>query len=170
VGVEVDHTRGPADAPVTLVEFGDFECPYCGAAHPALRELERRMGDALRVVFRHLPLPGRHPRALAAAEAAEAAAAQGRFWEMHDRLFASQRALEPLDLRRHAEELGLDLERYDAAMADHAGAERVARDVESARLSGVSGTPALFLNGKRYDGFYDVESLEDAVRIALEPR
>ena len=166
---EDDHIRGPVEAPVTLVEFGDFECPYCAAAYPAIKELRRRMGDALRIAFRHLPATGRHPLAQGAAEAAEAAGGQGRFWEMHDRLF-ERRTLEPDDLRRHARDIGLDLDSYDAAMTEHRGAARVARDVDSARTSEVSGTPMPFIDGRRYDGFYDAESLEDAVRAALGSR
>jgi protein-disulfide isomerase len=162
----LDHALGPVDAPVTLIEYGDFECPYCGAAHPALRELRRRMGDGLRFAFRHLPVVERHPHAQEAAEAAEAAGEQGRFWEMHDLLFENQRALAPDDLRGHARDLGLDLERFDAALADHRHRARVERDVESAARSGVGGTPAFFLDGERYEGFYDAESLEDAVRSA----
>jgi protein-disulfide isomerase len=161
-----DHVLGPAGAPVTLVEYGDYECPYCGAAHPAVRELARRMGDRVQVVFRHLPLPNRHPHALAAAEAAEAAAAQGRFWEMHDLLFAHQGDLEPDDLRGYARELGLDLERFNADLAGHRMRARVEEDLESAERSGARGTPAFFLNGEPYEGFYDAESLEDAAREA----
>ena len=162
----LDHVLGPEDAPVTLVEYGDFECPYCAAAYPALRELRRRMGDGLRFAFRHLPLVERHPHAMEAAEAAEAAGEQGRFWEMHDLLFESGRALAADDLRRYARDLGLDLERFESALADHRHRPRVERDAAGAARSGVSGTPALFLDGERYEGFYDAESLEDAVRAA----
>lgn len=155
--------QGPADARVTLVEFADFECPYCAAAYPNVRALKGRLGADLRVVFRHFPLTGRHPHALLAAQAAEAAGEQGRFWEMHDRLFEHQDALAADDLRRHAAEVGLDMERFDAALAQGRGLARVERDLASGERSGISGTPAIYLNGERYDGFYDVESLEAAV-------
>ena len=165
-----DHVLGGRDAPVTFVEYGDYECPYCGAAHPAVRELTRRMGDGLRFVFRHLPLPDRHPHANDAAEAVEAAGEQGRFWAMHDLLFEHQRALEPDDLRGYARELGLDLDRFDADLAAHRGRARIEEDVQSAERSGVAGTPAFFLDGEPYEGFYDAESLEDAVRAAAGGR
>lgn len=160
-----DHAQGPEDARVTLVEFADFECPYCAAAYPNVRELEGRMGADLRVVFRHFPLTERHPHALLAAQAAEAAGEQGRFWEMHDRLFEHQDELEPADLRAHAADVGLDLERFDAALADGRGLPRVERDLASGERSGLPGTPAIYLNGELYDGFYDVESLEAAVEL-----
>src|SRR6266511_3362530 len=161
-----DHSRGPDDAPVTLVEYGDFECPYCGRAEPVLRELLADFGDELRFVFRHLPLADVHPRASLAAEAAEAAGAQGKFWEMHDLLFAHQDALAPLDLVRYAEELGLDVGRVRGELRRRAYAPRVAEDVSSADASGVSGTPTFFVNGKRHHGAYDEASLAAAVRSA----
>lgn len=161
-----DHFRGPDDAPVTLVEYGDFECPYCGRAEPVLRELVADFGDELRFVFRHLPLADVHPRAPLAAEAAEAAAAQGNFWEMHDLLFAHQDALAPVDLVRYAEELGLDVERFRSELRRRAYAPRVAEDVTTADESGVSGTPTFFINGKRHHGAYDEASLAAAVRSA----
>ena len=163
VDPQLDHAKGPANAPVTLVEYADFECPHCGAAYPNVHELERRMGDGLRVVFRHFPLTGRHLNASLAARAAEAAGEQGRFWEMHDRLFEHQDELGPEDLRRHADAVGLDLERFDAALADGRGLARVERDLESGTSSDLPGTPAIFLNGELYDGFYDAESLEAAI-------
>ncbi|MFI1963225.1 Na+/H+ antiporter NhaA [Streptomyces pathocidini] len=162
-----DHVRGPREAPVTLVEYGDFECPYCGRAEPVVRELLAGFGD-LRYVWRHLPLNDVHPNAQTAAEASEAAAAQGAFWEMHDRLLAHQGALRPRDLLRYAEELGLDSERFGRDLRAHAGAGRVAEDVESADISGVSGTPTFFVNGRRHHGAYDIEGLSTAVRAARE--
>jgi Na+/H+ antiporter NhaA/predicted DsbA family dithiol-disulfide isomerase len=165
VDEEFDHIRGPEDAPVTLVEYGDFECPYCGQAEPIIRELLSGHGD-VRYVWRHLPLTDVHPNAELAAEAAEAAGAQGKFWEMHDRLLENQDALQPRDLLRHAEELGLDVERFHDDLRRHAYAGRVARDVESAELSGVSGTPTFFINGRRHYGAYDVDSLASAVKAA----
>jgi Na+/H+ antiporter NhaA len=160
-----DHVRGPINAPVTVVEYGDFECPYCGQAEPVVRELLRDFGD-VRYVWRHLPLNDVHPRAQLAAEAAEAAAGQGAFWEMHDLLLGNQGALRLPDLIGYAEQLGLDIERFTNALRAHAGAARVAEDVDSADLSGVSGTPTFFINGRRHYGAYDIATLSAAVRVA----
>jgi Na+/H+ antiporter NhaA len=165
VDPERDHIRGPLEAPVTLVEYGDFECPYCGQAEPVVRELLREFGD-VRYVWRHLPLNDVHPHTQLAAEAAEAAADQGAFWEMHDLLLAHQDALRPSDLIAYAEQLGLDLERFTTQLREHAGAARVAEDVDSADLSGVSGTPTFFVNGRRHYGAYDIATLTAAVRAA----
>ncbi|MFF0576327.1 Na+/H+ antiporter NhaA [Streptosporangium saharense] len=169
-----DHVRGPQDAPVTLVEYGDFECPYCGQAEPVVRDLLAGFGD-LRYVWRHLPLNDVHPRAQLAAEAAEAAAAQGAFWPMHDRLLAHQDDLRPRDLVGHAEALGLDVERFRRDLQEHAGTARIAEDVDTADLSGVSGTPTFFVNGRRHQGAYDITTLSRAVRLAraravIDPR
>ena len=161
-----DHIRGPEDAPVTVVEYGDFECPYCGRAEPSVRELLSDMGTEVRYVFRQLPLTDVHSHAQLAAEAAEAAASQGRFWEMHDLLFDHQDALTGRDLLRYAEELELDVERFHAELKRHEHAARVARDVESAELSGVSGTPTFFINGQRHHGAYDIATLKKAVKAA----
>jgi Na+/H+ antiporter NhaA len=165
VDPERDHVRGPINAPVTVVEYGDFECPYCGQAEPVVRELLRDFGD-VRYVWRHLPLNDVHPRAQLAAEAAEAAADQGAFWEMHDLLLGNQGALRLPDLIGYAEQLGLDIERFTNALRAHAGAARVAEDVDSADLSGVSGTPTFFINGRRHYGAYDIATLSAAVRVA----
>jgi len=165
VDPERDHVRGPLDAPVTVVEYGDFECPYCGQAEPVVRELLRDFGD-VRYVWRHLPLSDVHPNAQLAAEASEAAADQGAFWEMHDLLFAHQDALRPDDLVGYAGQLGLDAERFAKALREHAGAGRVAEDVDSADLSGVSGTPTFFINGRRHFGAYDIDTLSAALRVA----
>jgi Na+/H+ antiporter NhaA len=162
---ERDHIRGPLDAPVTVVEYGDFECPYCGQAEPVVRELLRDFGD-VRYVWRHLPLSDVHPHAQLAAEAAEAAADQGAFWEMHDLLLDHQDALRPSDLMGYAEQLGLDVERFTSELRDHARATRVAEDVDSADLSGVAGTPTFFINGRRHYGAYDIATLSAAVRAA----
>ena len=161
-----DHIRGPDEALVTLLEYGDFECPYCGAAEPVVRELLASFGDELRYVWRHLPLTDVHPTAQLAAEAAEAAAAQGRFWDFYDALLANQRAFEPRDLLRHAELLGLDLERFRTELRQHAHTPRVAEDVASADASGVSGTPTFFINGRRHHGAYDSHALAASVRSA----
>ena len=165
VDPERDHVRGPLDAPVTVVEYGDFECPYCGQAEPVVRELLRDFGD-VRYVWRHLPLSDVHPRAQLAAEAAEAAADQGAFWEMHDLLLDHQDRIGPSDLVRYVEQLGLDVERFTNHLRGHAGAARVAEDVDSADLSSVSGTPTFFINGRRHYGAYDIDTLTKAVRTA----
>ena len=165
VDSERDHLRGPVDAPVTVVEYGDFECPYCGQAEPVVRELLREFGD-VRYVWRHLPLNDVHPHAQLAAEAAEAAADQDAFWELHDLLLAHQDALNPDDLVAYAEELGLDTERFMDALSEHRNAARIAEDIDSADLSGVSGTPTFFINGRRHHGSYDISTLSAAVRVA----
>jgi protein-disulfide isomerase len=165
VDPERDHVRGAIDAPVTVVEYGDFECPYCGQAEPVVRELIRGFSD-VRYVWRHLPLNDVHPHAQIAAEATEAAADQGVFWEMHDLLFDNQDALQPDDLIAYAEQLGLDVERFTNSMREHTGAARVAEDIDSADLSGVSGTPTFFINSRRQHGAYDIASLSAAVRAA----
>jgi len=165
VDPERDHIRGPIEAPVTVVEYGDFQCPFCGLAEPVVRELLREFGD-VRYVWRHLPLNDVHPDTQLAAEAAEAAADQGAFWEMHDLLLAHQDALRPNDLMGYAEQLGLDVERFTDALREHAGAARVADHVDSADLSSVSGTPTFFINGRRHYGAYDIATLSAAVRAA----
>ena len=165
VDPERDHIRGPLESPVTLVEYGDFECPYCGQAEPVVRELLRDVGD-VRYVWRHLPLSDVHPNAQLAAEAAEAANDQGAFWELHDRLLDHQDQLSPSDLMGHAEELRLDVERFTEYLRHHDGAGRVAEDVDGADLSGVSGTPTFFINGRRHYGAYDIDTLEKEVRLA----
>ncbi len=160
-----DHIRGPLEAPVTLLEYGDFECPYCGRAEPVLRELLAGFAE-LRYVWRHLPLTDVHPRAQLAAEASEAAAAQGAFWPMHDLLMAHQDALRPQELLGYARELGLDVDRFRDDLRRHSGATRIAQDVDGADLSRVSGTPTFFINGRRHQGAYDLETLSRDVRAA----
>jgi Na+/H+ antiporter NhaA len=162
-----DHIRGPADAQVTLVEYGDFECPYCGQAEPVVRELLSDFGD-LRYVWRHLPLNDVHPRAQLAAEASEAAAAQGAFWPMHDLLMEHQDELAGKDLIRYAEQLGLDVKSFTEDLKSQRWSDRVAADVESADVSGVAGTPSFFVNGQRQAGAYDLASLSRAVTTARE--
>ncbi|TCC15659.1 Na+/H+ antiporter NhaA [Kribbella sindirgiensis] len=164
VDPERDHIRGPETASVTLVEYGDFECPYCGMAEPVVRDILQ--DDDLRFVWRHLPLSDVHPRAQIAAEVAEAAAAQGAFWEMHDLLLANQEKLQPKDLIGYAEQLGLDADRLHDDVKRHVVAARVAQDVESADTSGVSGTPTFFVNGQRHYGAYDAETLKQAIKVA----
>jgi protein-disulfide isomerase len=160
-----DHIRGPMDAPVTVVEYGDFECPYCGRAEPAVRELLAGFGD-VRYVWRHLPLTDVHQHAQLAAEASEAAAAQDAFWEMHDLLLDHQDALRPMDLVSYAEQIGLNRDRFAADLRRHTGRGRVAEDVDSADMSSVSGTPTFFINGQRHYGAYDIATLSAAVKAA----
>jgi Na+/H+ antiporter NhaA len=160
-----DHIRGPREAAVTVVEYGDFECPYCGRAEPVVRELRSDFTD-IRYVWRHLPLTDVHRHAQLAAEAAEAAADQGAFWEMHDLMLEYQDALEDTDLVSYASELGLDPERFSDYLFEHRGAGRIADDVDGADLSGVSGTPTFFINGRRHYGAYDIATLSDAIRAA----
>jgi Na+/H+ antiporter NhaA len=159
-----DHIRGADDALVTLVEYGDFECSYCGQAESVVRELLASFGDDLRYVWRHLPLNDVHSSAQLSAEAAEAASAQGRFWEFYDALLSHQETLTPPELRHHAEELGLDVERFWDELRRHEHAPRVAEDIASADASGVSGTPTFFINGRRHHGAYDIDTLTTTVR------
>jgi protein-disulfide isomerase len=160
-----DHIRGPVESLVTIVEYGDFECPYCGQAEPFTRRVLNDFGD-VRYVWRHLPLNDVHPRAQMAAEAAEAAGAQRGFWAMHDRLLEHQGALGQADLIGYAAALGLDAERFADALEHHAGAARIAEDVDGADLSGVTGTPTFFVNGRRHYGGFDTDALGAAVRAA----
>ena len=153
-----DHVAGPADAPITLVEYGDLECPYCRMAHPIVRAARRTLGDRLRVVFRHFPLAEVHPHARHAAEAAEAADTQGKFWEMHDIIFQNQHALEDEDLLRYAASLGLDPAPVAEALRAGTYAARVREDFRSGVRSGVNGTPTFFINDVRYDGTWADEA------------
>ena len=164
---ERDHIRGPVDAPLTLLEYGDFECPHCGAAHPIVEAIRPRLGRRLRFVYRHFPLTNVHPHAESAAEAAEAAGAQGSFWEMHDRLFEHQDALEDEDLVAHAVALGVDVDRFVEELANGVHAPRVRQDFLSGVRSGVNGTPTFYINGVRHDGGYDMASLLVALEAAL---
>ena len=164
---ERDHIQGPAEAPVTLVEYGDYECPYCGAAYPIVKEVQRRLGDRLRFVFRNFPITTAHPHAEHAAETAEAAAAQGKFWEMHDYLYEHQKALVDAKLEEYAAAVGLDVERFDREMTAQAYSARVREDFMSGVRSGVNGTPSLFINGQRHDDSYDLETLLAAIEAAM---
>jgi protein-disulfide isomerase len=163
-----DHRAGPDDAPVTLVEYGDYECPHCGSAHRIVAAVRQRMGPRLRFVFRHFPLAEIHPHAMHAAEAAEAAADQGKFWEMHNALFEIQEALEDSDLIRYARELGLDAARVQLELESGARETRVREQFRSGVRSGVNGTPTFFINGVRYDGPWDPDSLLKALEAAAE--
>ncbi len=162
-----DHVRGAPEAPVTLVEYGDFQCPYCGEAYPVVNELRARFGDQLRFVFRHMPQAGLHPRAQAAAEAAEAAGAQDRFWEMHDRLFNHQHELSDAELRNHAAAIGLKVERFDRELQERLHAAHVRADYQSGVRSGTPSTPRFFVNGVIHLGSPTLPELEQAISTAL---
>jgi Na+/H+ antiporter NhaA len=166
VDAERDHIRGPVDAPVTLIEYGDFQCPYCGQAEEVIRQLLAEQGDDLSYVWRHLPLEDVHEYAELAAEAAEAAGAQGRFWQMHDLLLSHQGELRPRQLVGHAEQLGLDIDRFRDELRKRVWAGRIGEDVADADSSGVTGTPTFFINGRRHHGAYDLETLTREVRTA----
>ncbi len=165
---EQDHVQGEAAAPFTLVEYGDFECPYTRAALKTVEALQRNFGRELRFVFRHFPLAAKHPHALQAAEAAEAAAAQGQFWAMYAMLFAHQWELEYDDLLDYAGRIGLDRAQFGEALTTHRHFDRIRADVASGRRHGVTGTPTFFVNGQRLDGDDDVRSLSAALRHALK--
>ena len=170
---ERDHIAGPDDAPVTLVEYGDYECPYCGMAYPIVKAAQQRLGDQLRFVFRNFPLRESHPHAQHAAEAAEAAGAQGKFWEMHDMLFEHQDSLGDEDLITYADALGLDSEQFVDDLASGTYTPRVREDFRSGVRSGVNGTPTFFINGERYNGPWAdevrvVAALRDAALVRSE--
>ncbi|MGI8551970.1 MAG: DsbA family protein [Dehalococcoidia bacterium] len=163
---EHDHVEGPATAAVTLVEHGDYGCPYCGRAYPIVKEVQRRLGDRLRFVYRSFPLSQMHPYAQHAAEADEAAAAQEEFWQMHDALYEHQRALDDAHLAKYAAGLGLDTTRFAHDTAAHVFAARVHEDFLSGVRSGVNGTPTFFINGARHDGSYELDPLLAAIQQA----
>jgi NhaA family Na+:H+ antiporter len=163
---DLDHVRGEPAAPLELVMFGDFQCPFCLGAQSSLRRVRERLGERLLFGFRHLPIPERHPLAPLAAEASEAAAAQGRFWEYHDALFPAQPKLSRETMLAVARDLGLDAERMASEIDSGAHRDRVARDVASAEASGATGTPTFFVNGKRFFGAYDAGSLVEALEGA----
>ena len=163
-----DHSQGPANAPLTLVEYGDYQCPYCGAAYPVVKQLQEALGKKLRFVFRNFPLTQAHQYALIAAETAEAAALQGKFWEMHDLLFERQGILEPGILPVWAKEVGLDLEQFGAAIKEEGIVKRIKEDRTSGIRSGVNGTPTFFINGRRHDDAPDYDSLLTVLEQQLE--
>jgi protein-disulfide isomerase len=167
---ERDHAEGPADAPITLVEYGDYQCPYCGAAYPVVKRLQKTLGKKLRFVFRNFPLTQAHPYALVAAEAAEAAALQGKFWEMHDQIYEHQEFLEPDILPVWAKKLGLDLEKFGNAIAQGVVAKRIKEDRSSGIRSGVNGTPTFYINGQRHDDAPDYETLLTALEETLQEK
>jgi protein-disulfide isomerase len=162
---ERDHVIGPETAPVTVVEYGDYECPYCGAAYPVTKALQQRLGENLRFAYRHFPLSQIHPHSYQAAEAAEAAGVQDSFWEMHDMLFEHQARLSTQDLLAYAGALGLELERFAEDLAEHRHAPKIRDDFFSGVRSGVNGTPTFFINGLRHDGGYDLASMLEAVQL-----
>jgi len=162
-----DHAKGPADARVTLVEYGDFECPHCGRAYAIIKDVQRRLGDRLRFVFRNFPLTEAHAHAQHAAEAAEAAASQGRFWAMHDSLFEHQRALADSYLLEYATAIGLDVAQFQQELVSHVHARRVRADFLGGVRSGVNGTPTFFINDFRYDDAWDADSLVGALEAAI---
>lgn len=161
-----DHIRGKKDAPVTLLEYGDFECPYCGQAYPVIQDLREKMGNTMRFVFRNFPLSQVHPYALHAAYAAEASGMQGKFWEMHDIIYENQDALTDEDLMKYAEELDLDIQQFVSDFDSDAISEKVQSDFMSGVRSGVNGTPTFFINGARYNGENDFGSLLEALQSA----
>lgn len=158
-----DHVQGPADAPVTLLEYGDYECPYCGQAYPIVKELQRRVGSRLRFVFRNFPLGNMHPHATLAAAAAEVVAAQGKFWPMHDTLYEHQSALTEPDLARYASGLGVDPRTFATELRRPVYSDRVQADFMSGVRSGVNGTPTFYINGVRHNGSYELDELLRAV-------
>ena len=161
-----DHIRGPVDARVTLVEYGDYQCPYCGLAFESVQSVQSALANEMRFVFRHFPLVQIHPHAQQAAEAAEAAGAQGKFWEMHDMLFTHQDALDLGSLRRYAAEIGLDILKFDEDIEGHRHLPKIMADYQSGIESGVEGTPTFFIDGEIYTGDYDSESLRRALESA----
>jgi protein-disulfide isomerase len=170
VSEDRDHIKEPRIAPVTLVEYGDYECPYCGKAYYVVKELEQRAGNLMRFVFRNFPLTTIHPHAERAAEAAEAAGAQGKFWEMHDLLYENQQALEDEDLMKYAAWAGLDINRFVRDMREGRYLNRIREDFLSGTRSGVNGTPTFFINGFRHDGSLDLVSLTAAIEAAAGGR
>jgi len=166
---ERDHAEGPADASLTLVEYGDYQCPYCKAAYPVVKRLQKKLGKKLRFVFRNFPLTQAHPYALIAAEAAEAAALQGKFWEMHDLLFEQQAFLTPEILPSWAKKIGLNSKKFGSDIKQDIVGDRIKEDRQSGIRSGVNGTPSFFINGTRYDGFPDYDSLLSALKSELAP-
>jgi protein-disulfide isomerase len=163
-----DHIEGDDNAAITLVEYGDYQCPYCGQAYPIVKELQKDFGTSLRLVFRNMPLSNVHPDAELAAEAAEAAGAQDKFWPMHDLLYENQHDLKEKSLLRYAQEAGADSSEVEAALTQGTMRKRVNDDIESGIRSGVNGTPTFFINGLRYDGSWDYDSLYDHIEELLK--
>ncbi len=165
---ERDHSQGPANAAVTLVQYGDYECPYTRQSTTGVRAIQQQLGDKLRFVYRNFPLVQIHPYALHSAETAEAADAQGKFWEMHDYIFHHQHTLEDADLRRFAETVGLNVAQYEQEMAAHSHIARIEADLESGVDSGVGGTPTFYINGVLHNGSWEQDALLNAIERALK--
>ncbi len=161
-----DHIQGPMNARVILVEYGDYECPYCGEAYPIVKEIQRRLGDNLCFAFRNFPLSSAHPHAEAAAEAAEAAGAQEKFWQMHDTLYENQEALDRESLSQYAKQIGLEVRRFAREIGEHIYAPKVREDFRTGVRSGVNGTPSFYVNNVKHDGPYDLRSLLAAIEAA----
>jgi protein-disulfide isomerase len=162
-----DHIRGPFDAPLTLVEYGDYECPYTGMAYPIVKEIMRQLGNKMYFVFRNFPLNEIHPHAQHAAEASEAASAQDKFWEMHDHLFEHQKALDDRHLLEYAQKVGLDIDRFKGDMSRHIHASSINESLKSGINSGVEGTPTFFVNGVRYEDSWDLETFSETLKKHL---
>src|SRR4029077_7593805 len=163
-----DHAEGPTNAPLTLVEYGDYQCPFCGAAHPVVKRVQKTLGEKLRFVFRNFPLTQAHPYAMVAAEAAEAAALQGKFWEMHDQIYENQTFLEPDIIPLWAKKVGLDLGKFGNDIKQGVVTNRIKEDRQSGIRSGVNGTPTFYINGNRYDGPPVVEALLEALEEQIK--
>jgi protein-disulfide isomerase len=168
VSSDRDHIQGRTSAPVTLIEYGDYECPYCGQAYPIIKKVQKQLGNKLCFVFRNFPLTEIHPHAEHAAEAAEAAAVQNRFWEMHDYIYEHQQALDDKHLEKYAEDLGLNLAKFSNEMSSHVHAGRIREDFLSGIHSGVNGTPTFYINGIRYNDSWDLETLLERLRSAIK--
>jgi protein-disulfide isomerase len=163
-----DHIQSPPSAPVTLVEYGDYECPYCGQAYPIIKEVQKHLGNKLRFVFRSFPLAEIHPHAQHAAEAAEAAAVQNKFWQMHDFLYEHQQAPEDKHLDKYADKLGLDISRFNIDISTRVHRGRIREDFLSGVYSGVNGTPTFYINGMHYNDSWDLETLLQTLRFAVK--
>jgi protein-disulfide isomerase len=163
-----DHIQGSADAAIELVEYGDYQCPYCGQAYPIIKSLQRSLGKKLKFVFRNFPLTEMHPNAMNAALAAEAAALQNKFWEMHDIIYEHQQYLNDASLLAYAEKIGLDLKRFKNDIKESTLTEKVEQDFESGARSGVNGTPSFYVNGKKYNGDWELDAFEEFLRGQLE--
>jgi protein-disulfide isomerase len=167
VNIGSDHIRGSINAPIVVVEYGDYECPYTGMAYPIVKKIMRYMDDKIYFVFRNFPLNDIHPHAQHAAEAAEAAAAQDKFWEMHDYLFEHQKALDDSHLLEHAQKVGLDIDRFKKEMSGHIYAPLIFKSLKNGIDSGVEGTPTFFVNGVRYEGSWDLDTFSNVLKKNL---
>ncbi|MFL6372712.1 MAG: DsbA family protein [Nitrososphaera sp.] len=167
VSIGLDHIRGSINAPITIVEYGDYECPYTGGAYPVVKEIMKQFDEMIYFVFRNFPLNDIHPHAQHAAEAAEAAAAQGKFWQMHDYLFEHQKALDDAHLFEYAKKVGLDIDKFKKEMSEHVYAPLINKSLKSGIDSGVEGTPTFFINGERYEDSWDLDTLTSFLNKSL---